>query len=270
MRLPALLLTVTLLAMLSCRGVPFARNKPLPVDNVPKSQQQLEFICDFPLPAEHELVRQLQTERKMIYSTLDLPTSEEKISVHLYHDEATYQNVLARKFPMVPNRRAFFVEQDMKLHVYAHFSDRVAEDLRHEVAHGYLHASVPAIPLWIDEGLAEYFEVPQGFEGMNRPHLQLLADLIEHNGWQPDLKKLESLRSAGEMQQDHYAESWAWVYYMLHSTPNRKTVLTEYLMDLREKGRTTPLSERLAAINVQPQRTLAEYIVTLKAQQPTQ
>jgi hypothetical protein len=269
MRLPALLLTVTLLAMLSCRGVPFARNKPLPIEDVTKNQQ-LDFICDFPLPAENELVRQLQTERDVIYSTLDLPPSDEKISVHLYRDEATYQNVLARKFPMVPNRRAFFVEADMKLHVYAHWSDRVPEDLRHEVAHGYLHASVPAIPLWIDEGLAEYFEVPGGQEGFNRPHLLLLCDMLEHTNYAPNLKKLESLRSAGEMQQDHYAESWAWVYYLLHSTPDRKAVLTEYLSDLREEGRTTPLSERLAAKHVEPQRTLEEFLLTLKAQQPTQ
>lgn len=274
-RMPALLLLVSLMATLSCRGLPFAsRTKTLPfadsTADEAASNQQLQFICDFPLQAEDDLIRQLRNERDVIYSTLGLPASEEKISVHLYRDESTYHDVLARKFPMVPNRRAFFVEADMKLHVYAHWSDRVPEDLRHEVAHGYLHASVPAIPLWIDEGLAEYFEVPHSFAGMNRSHLLLLSDLIEHNGWKPNLKALEALNSAGEMQQEHYAESWAWVYFLLNSTPDRRELLTSYLLDLREKGRTPPLSQRLAALHVQPEQTLKEFLVTLKAQQPAQ
>jgi Protein of unknown function (DUF1570) len=268
-RLPAFLLLLVLAATLSCRGLPLALRSQPPVPNEPEKNQQLHFICDFPLPAEDILIKQLQSERSLIYTTLALPPSDERITVHLYRNEDTYHDVLARKFPMVPNRRAFFVESDMKLHVYAQWSDRMPEDLRHEVAHGYLHASVPAIPLWIDEGLAEYFEVPHNLAGLNRPHLQLLADLTEHNGWTPNLERLESLSSAGEMQQEHYAEAWAWVYFLLHSTPERRELLTEYLAELRTKGRAAPLSKRLAAQNIQPQRTLAEYIVTLKAAQPT-
>jgi hypothetical protein len=245
------------------------RNKPLPVDE-PAPNQQLEFRCDFPLPAEDDLVRALREERNDVYTTLGLPSSEEKITVHLFRDADTYHEHLARKFPMVPNRRAFFVEIDSRLHVYAQWSPRMAEDLRHEVAHGYLHASVPSIPLWIDEGLAEYFEVPEYQAGFNPPHLMLLADLIEVNGWKPDLKKLEALRSAGEMQQEHYAEAWAWVYFLMHSTPERRALLTEYLLDLREHGKAAPLSERLAAKHIEPQRTLAEYIVTLKAERQRQ
>ena len=72
------------------------------------------------------------------------------------------------RYPDFPKRRAFFVETDTQLAVYAQWGDRVAEDLRHEVAHGYLHAIVPSIPLWLDEGLAEYFEVPRGQNGLNR------------------------------------------------------------------------------------------------------
>jgi hypothetical protein len=267
-RANAILLLMLLAATASCRGVPFAPfSRPLPTD-VLATEEQLKFVCDFPLPPDHRLIRELQSERNDIYTTLGLPPSEEQIFVHLFHDADTYHEHLARKFPMVPNRRAFFVETDTKLHVYAHWSDRVAEDLRHEVGHGYLHASVPAIPLWIDEGLAEYFEVPRGHGGLNRPHLLLLADLMEVNGWHPDLHKLEALSSAGEMQQEHYAEAWAWVYFLLNSTPDRRELLTEYLTELRETGRAAPLSERLASRHIEPQRTLAEFLVTLIAQQP--
>ena len=32
-------------------------------------------------------------------------------------------------------------------------------DLRHEATHALLHGSLPMVPLWLDEGLAKYFEV---------------------------------------------------------------------------------------------------------------
>jgi len=269
-RTRCILLVSLLAATVSCRGLPLALHSKPPVVEAMQSPDQLQFICDFPLSSEHRLIRELQAERDDIYTTLSLPPSDEPIFVHLFRDADTYHEQLARKFPMVPNRRAFFVETDTRLHVYAHWSDRVGEDLRHEVAHGYLHASVPTIPLWIDEGLAEYFEVPRGRGGLNRPHLQLLTDMIEHNGWHPDLVKLEAFRSAGDMQQEHYAEAWAWVYFLLHSTPERRELLTEYLAELRDKGRAAPLSARLASLNIEPQRTLAEYLVTLKAEQPAE
>ncbi len=262
----SILLFSVLAATMSCRGLPLARfTQPLPAA-AEQPGPQLEFVCNFDLPPDHRLVRALMAERDEVYSTIGIPPSDEKIFVHLFNNAEAYNEILTHKFPMVPNRRAFFVETDTELHVYAHWSDRIAEDMRHEVAHGYLHASVPAIPLWIDEGLAEYFEVPHGHEGLNRPHLLLLADLIEHNRWLPNLQRLEALSTAGEMQQEHYAEAWAWVYFLLNSTPQRRELLTEYLMDLRQYGKAKPLSARLASQQIQPQRTLTEYLLTLKSE----
>jgi len=100
------------------------------------------------------------------------------------------------------------------------------------------------------------------------PHLQLLSDMMEHNGWQPDLRQLEAIDSAGDMQQIHYAEAWAWVYFLLRSTPERHDLLSSYLMELRDKGTAEPLSARLAKRHIQPQRTLAEFLVGVKAAQP--
>jgi hypothetical protein len=90
---------------------------------------------------------------------------------------------------------------------------------------------------------------------------------MEHNGWHPNLKKLEALSAAGEMQQEHYAEAWAWVYFMLKSTPERRELITEYLIELRNEGKAEPLSERLASRHIEAERTLTDFLVTLKAQQ---
>jgi hypothetical protein len=245
----------------SCRGLPQPAALP---DAHHIRVGQLHIHSDFELFKDHRIVRDLIAERENISRTLGLPPSNEVIEVHLFADGARYSQYLARHFPGVPSRRAFFLETDSRLVVYAHWSDHMAEDLRHELAHGYLHAVVPGIPLWLDEGLAEYFEVPSVQNGFNPPHLALLSDMTEHDGWQPDLGRLERLRDATQMDQRDYAESWAWVYAMLHSEPEQREVLTGYLAELYENGVAEPISRRLAVQSKTPEQTLAEYLANLK------
>ncbi len=225
---------------------------------------QLVFHSDFELPADHRLIRELTLERDDVYGTLGLPGSSEPIDVYLFRDAQRYGEFLKRDFPNVPSRRAFFLETDTRLSVYAHWSDRVAEDLRHEVAHGYLHAAVPQMPLWLDEGLAEYFEVPRGQGGLNRPHVDLLWDMAKQEHWRPNMQRLEKLTDAVQMDQRDYAESWAWVYFFLNSPPERRQILTDYLADLRARGASESLSVRLAALHIEPQQPMAAYIASLK------
>lgn len=251
-----------LVAMLtSCRGVP--QRVPLPEGHEIRVGQ-LVFHSDFDLPADHRLVRELVQERDDICNTLGFQPTNELIHVYLFRDAECYREYLMRNFPTVPSRRAFFLESDTQLIVYAHWSDRVAEDLRHEVAHGYLHSAMPGLPLWVDEGLAEYFEVPRGLNGLNQPHVALLADLVERDNWLPSLKRLETLNDAAQMDQRDYAESWAWVYFILHSPPERREILTNYLADFRTKGGSEALSVRLAAMHTDPVQPLTNYLATLK------
>lgn len=253
-------IVLLLLLVGGCRGLPQPAAAPVAHE---VAIGQLVFHSDFELPEDHRLVRELTAERDDLSHTLGLPASDEVIDVYLFRDADAYGRYLSRYFPSVPSRRAFFLETDTRLAVYAHWSDRVAEDLRHEVAHGYLHAMVPGLPLWLDEGLAEFFEMPRGQNGLNRPHLDLLADMTRLNGWQPDLARLEKLTDAGQMQQVHYAEAWAWVYFLLHSEPERHELLTGYLNELRSQGVAEPLSRRLAAGRIEPERMLGEYLVGL-------
>lgn len=254
------LLATILISAGGCHGLP--KLAPLPTAHE-MPVQQLVFHCDFDLPSDHRLIRELTTERDEVYHVLGLPWSEEPIQVYLFGDADAYAQYQARQFPGVPSRRAFFVESDTELAVYAHWSDRVAEDLRHEVAHGYLHAAVPNLPLWLDEGLAEYFEVPRGNGGLNVPHLQLLRDMMEHDGWQPDIARLEQFKSAEQMQQADYAQAWGWVYFLLHAQPEDRELLTSYLADLRDEGKVGPLSARITARHPEPNRALANFLATL-------
>jgi hypothetical protein len=261
-------LLLALAVVAGCRGLP----QPVPSPAAHETQMgQLKFVSDFPLPADHRLVRELAAERDDVCAVLDLPATNEQITVYLFSDAEHYGRFLSRQFPTVPSRRAFFLETDTALAVYAHWSDRVAEDLRHEVAHGYLHAATPGLPLWLDEGLAEYFEVPRGNGGLNRPHLDLLVEMREHENWQPNIARLEQITDAAEMEQLDYAEAWAWVYYLLHAQSSTRSLLVDYLAEVRAQGRAAPLSARLSAIHAAPDRALVGYLASMNsyANRPT-
>lgn len=231
------------LAMLGC-SMPFWRTAGSLPKREPIVHGQLHIHCETDLPEDHRLLDELVARRDDVLNDLLLPASDEPIHVYLFENNDSFRRFMRANFPSFPDRRAFFVSTDSRLTVYAHWGDRVAEDLRHEVVHGYLHAVVPTIPLWIDEGLAEFYEVPRSEDGLNAPHVELLMRQI-NTGWRPNLARLESLTSAGEMEQLDYAESWAWAHFLMRSTPSRKDALRFYVQDLRREGRAEPLSLQL-------------------------
>ncbi len=224
-------------------------------------RDQLVIHCDFEVPARHRLLDELTARREDLRRELAYASSEEPIHVYLFEDADQFREFVRKEHPDFPNRRAFFVETDTRLEVYAHWGGYVGEDLRHEVTHAYLHSVLPNIPLWLDEGLAEYFEVPRGRHGLNRDHLaQFLTKEAPGNSpaglsvtsslEAPDrpvsLVRLESFHPGQSLCQEDYAECWAWVHFLLQSSPEAKLLLREYLYRLHVDGSTAPLSSRLA------------------------
>jgi hypothetical protein len=224
---------------------------------------QLVFHSDFALPANHRLLEELTARRSDLEEKLGLPRSDEPIHVYLFDSPQEFKEFVRQKHPDFPPRRAFFLETDTRLLVYAQWGDRVAEDLRHEVTHGYLHSVISDVPLWLDEGLAEYGEAPRTQRGVNREHLKYLGQQIRQGLWQPDLARLERLATSGDLTQAQYAESWAWVHFLLESRPERAVALRDYLAALRQKGAAEPLSARLARIDPNPEEALAAHVAEL-------
>ena len=122
--------------------------------------------------------------------------------------------------PEFPDRRAFFVETDTRLSVYAQWGDRMAEDLRHEVTHGYLHSVVPERAAMARRGDCQ---VLRGSARAARVEPSAARSSCwcgsssEH--WQPNLRRLEQFPPDYNMTQDDYAEAWAWVHLLMESRP---------------------------------------------------
>jgi hypothetical protein len=132
-----------------------------------------------------------------------------------------------------------------RFEVYAQWSQRAGEDLRHETTHAYLHTSLADLPLWLDEGLAEYFETPAAAEGWNAPHAELLLRAMHAGRWRPDLQRLEALPSSAEMTQLDYAEAWSWAYLLLRTDPQRRDLLVQWLRAGAAGQARAPLAEVL-------------------------
>ncbi|HUY89594.1 MAG TPA: hypothetical protein VMV10_12740 [Pirellulales bacterium] len=234
----ALVIAISIAA--ACWALPGCVGLSRPVSTLPTKHtlviDPLIVYSDFSLPPHHRLLDDLVAERGELLAKLDLPKTEEPVHIYLFESEDRFHEFIGKHFPDFPVRRAFFVETDTRLTVYAHWGDRVAEDLRHEVSHGYLHAVVPNLPLWLDEGLAENAEVPRGEGGLNRPHVELLLENLENYGWRPNLERLERIDSAAEMTQIDYAEAWAWMHLLMETDPARRRLVHDYLSELRKGG----------------------------------
>jgi hypothetical protein len=207
------------------------------------------LICraDFSLAPYDGLLGELAQLQTDLTRSLGVAAASEPIEVYLIHDQAAYVRYLGRYVPGVPYRRALYVKGDGPGRVFAYKGEQFEIDLRHECTHALLHAALPQVPLWLDEGLAVYFQLPAKERAYDNPHLDPVAR-DARRGLVPSLEALEEASGMADMGLAEYRESWAWVHFMLHGPAAAHDELTAYLAGLRGQSALTPpptLSGRL-------------------------
>jgi hypothetical protein len=251
---------------------PVAEREPVPglpsKHSLPVSQ--FVFVSDFELQRNLPIFKELSNLREQVYKELKLPPSSTKVLVYLFEDQDRYERFMKAKYPELPRRRAFFLAQPRRLGgnedllVYTYWGNRVNgnsinQDLRHELTHAILHSVLKDVPLWLDEGLAEFFELPPGWRGVNPIHVEHLRQ----PGVRYDLSRLEQLTDVQQMSPAEYRESWAWVHLML-STPPARAALLDYLKELRTNPQPGPLRSRLAVTFPAPESALQHHLAGLE------
>lgn len=230
---------------------------------------QYVFFADFELKKDEPLFADLSDLREQVVRDLQLPTADSAIQVYLFEDRERYEQFMSRRYPDLPKRRAFFVAQPRtvggteELLVFTFWGDRVRQDLRHELTHALLHSVLKDVPLWLDEGLAEYFELPPEQEGVNSKHLEELRK----GPVTFDLARLEQLTQVAQMTPAEYRESWAWVHLMMRGSPPARQVLLGYLQQLRTTPNPGPLNVRLTPAVPQLPDALAAHLRQLSRTQ---
>jgi hypothetical protein len=270
-------LSCCLVLTLGCHALRLAPSAPERLDKPEKEAvlappgkrslriSQYVFLSDFELKRDLPLFRELMDLREQVYKELQLPSANTVVQVYLFEDRERYERFMHAKYPELPKRRAFFVAQPRTvggtedLLVYTFWGDRVREDLRHELTHALLHSVLRDVPLWLDEGLAEYYEVPPDQQGVNYQHLDQICR-APGKTFHPDLARLEGLSQVQQMTPAEYRESWAWVHLMLRDKPEAKAVLVNYLQQLRTTPNPGSMQARLTPIFADLEQTLNQHL----------
>ncbi len=236
----ATILPFTLLACLLAGNFAFAQQR------WPDERQAGRFHChaNFSLAPHQNLLGELARLEHDVLGGLKLGASREPVHLFLFGNHRTYQQYVKQYFPSAPTRRALFIKSRGPGMVFAYYNREFAIDVRHECTHAILHSVISKAPLWLDEGLAEYFEAPPEARASGNAHLRTVKWEIYITGL-PGIEKLEALKELGEMRSTEYRYAWAWVHFMLHGPPAAKAELLRYLADLRSGAQAGNLSDRL-------------------------
>jgi hypothetical protein len=225
------------------------------------SRQTGPFVCraTFPLHDYQRLLGELPELQRELTRTLGVPAAQQPIHVYLFADAEEHKQYMAAHFPNVPYRQALFIQADGESGVYAYRQPALDVDLRHECTHALLHAVLFNVPLWLDEGIAEYFEMAPGQRAFDHPNYESLRWNMRL-GMVRSVETLEDRRKLPDLTNLDYRYAWAWVHFMLHGPEAAHRTLVAYLAERRQPAETVRLSPRLEeAVPNAPERLVQHF-----------
>jgi hypothetical protein len=217
-----------------------------------------QCVAAFPLASLEPCFAELARLGRELHRTLAIPPAQETIEIYLLTNQAAHRAYVSELYPKAPYRRALYVLRGRRGAVYAYQHPELAVDLRHECTHALLHASLPTVPLWLDEGLAEYFEVPESERPFDHPHLTATRWLARLGAVQ-SIESLEARHDLAEMGPLEYQNAWAWTHFMLHGPLTAHRTLVQYLAEIRAGKEPGSLGERLHAATPDIDRRMRQH-----------
>ncbi len=211
------------------------------------SIRQFKIHCDFELRDSRELTSQLDSLTRSVEELLRITSERKPVHIVLFETSAAYERYMHNYFPKLPARRAIFIQDRGPGMLFTHWHDDVQTDLRHEVTHALLNEQSAPLPLWLDEGLAEYFEVAEEQRFDANPYLDEVAELARA-GVVPSLLQLEAIDQLENFENTQYRDSWAWIHFLLHRTHETRMLLVDYLQRCRAGDQQLEFSRQLVKV----------------------
>lgn len=167
---------------------------------------------------QRELSRlHIRLQRELGARPLSRPTK-----VYVYAQADHYVSAV-RKLGIEPGGRpAIFVKRNGETYIFTYSHGDYLQTLRHEFTHAVLHDSFSTPPLWLDEGLAEYYEAADD-SGRQAAYERLLATQLRIV-WKPSPDRMARWRNMEDMRMLEYAEAWSWVKLFMQSPAGRQHV----------------------------------------------
>lgn len=207
---------------------------------------QFWIHADFDVATNRNLLAQIGSLKQDLKKTLEIEIHDEAIHLVLFNSQANYRAYMSKYFPEVPARRALFIKRRGPGMVFAYRSSEMHIDLRHETTHALLNASLPYVPLWLDEGLAEYFESPPSTGARHHDH-EGVTRRRAFWGQVPSIEDLEAIPDLSKMGTREYQDAWSCVHFLLHDSQASRKVLLRFLSDLQAHAPPGQLSRRVAS-----------------------
>lgn len=207
---------------------------------------------DHALNGPPEWLADLHRLKQDLEQALGIPLAEAPVDIYLFAERASLRDYLRRNYPGLEDRRAVFIKTGGELRILACRGEWLEVDLRHELTHAWLHQHPGPLPLWLDEGLAEYFESERpGAPDCQPDHCQLLAEAAAAGDWHPNLARLAGRQDVASFSRLDYAEAWLWTNWLLNEAPpsHRRVWQSWWQQPPRER---TELSAMLLALDQPP------------------
>jgi hypothetical protein len=210
---------------------------------VSQEHGRIEVFSEFRVDPETLMVEIANVESELS-SLLNLPARTNTVQLVLFRNHANYVSYLGNRLPEAKTRRALFFQNGDTGQIYAVQGRMLLTDLRHEFTHALLHQHLSFVPLWLDEGLAEYFENPRArrLDSTRVTGLKWKARF----GWKASLTELESLNVPLEMTAADYANSWAVVCFLINHSSESRQILQDYVQTI-SRGEAPGRFSRFAA-----------------------
>ncbi|AMV33865.1 hypothetical protein VN12_17180 [Pirellula sp. SH-Sr6A] len=192
----------------------------------------------------HSVALKLEQLPKQIETELRVSLSSDAVRVVVLQNFDEYELYLTKHFPSVPKRRALFIQNRGQSLVITYFHSDWIEDARHECTHALLHQSGIQLPLWLDEGLAEYFETDHSDSWHHPIHGPAVRAQLRF-GQIVQLEELEELRLE-TLDAKGYRDAWSVVAFLLNQGADGRSALQTYIGDLQKGTAAGFLSRRLS------------------------
>jgi len=178
-----------------------------------------------------------------------------ELSLNLFGNEQDFKVYLKDKAPQLKQALGFYIAKDNEASILIQPQiEQTMGLIRHESSHVMMANLYGHSPIWLNEGFAEYFQglKVSGFETTIYPSgysVNLLRNA--HKAASLSLTNHFNLSVAewqGQNVNQHYAEAWSIVYFML-SDPKRKRILGEYFNALNEDRCIIPDASQFFALH---------------------
>jgi len=157
------------------------------------------------------------------------------------------------KWPFLQDAGGYYSPTRQEIVTYSKPSHAsVLNTLTHEAQHQVLSTHLRRSPVWLNEGLSEYYEQSTMEQGVlqrhiHKSHLKYVARLLRERSQIP-LRTLVRLNynafhndSFGPAEIGHYAQSWSLVYFLLEAENGRyRSLFTRYFEALRDGASSQP------------------------------